>query len=58
MDERLIFRVQPAASQRLLDDDIAASLPVEPRGRGVYRGLEAELKIVTTPLVPDEIWEN
>jgi len=58
MDERLIFRVQPAASQRLLDDDIAASLPVEPRGRAVYRGLEAELKIVTTPLVPDEIWEN
>ena len=58
MDERLIFRVQPAASQRLLDNDIAASLPVEPRGRAVYRGLEAELKIVTTPLVPDEIWEN
>jgi hypothetical protein len=58
MDERLIFRVQPAASQRLLDDDIAASLPVEPRGRAVYRGLEAELKIVATPLVPDEIWEN
>lgn len=58
MDERLIFRVQPAASQRLLDDDIAASLPVEPRGRAVYRGLEAELKIVSTPFVPDEIWEN
>ncbi|MEG4230436.1 hypothetical protein QUA35_30215 [Microcoleus sp. N9_B2] len=58
MDERLIFRVQPAASQRLLDDDRAASLPVEPRGRAVYRGSEPELTIVATPFVPDEIWEN
>jgi FtsK/SpoIIIE family len=58
MDERLIFRVQPAASQRLLDDDLAASLPVEPKGRAVYRGSEAELTIIATPFVPDEIWEN
>lgn len=58
MDERVIFRVQLAASQRLLDDDVAASLPVEPRGRAVYRGLEPNLKVVATPYVPDDIWEH
>jgi hypothetical protein len=58
MDERVIFRVQLAASQRLIDDDVAASLPVEPRGRAIYRGLEPNLKIVATPYVPDDIWER
>ena len=42
----------------LLDDDLAASLPMEPKGRAVYRGIEQELKIIATPFVPDDIWEH
>jgi FtsK/SpoIIIE family len=58
MDERVIFRVFPAASQLLLDDDVAAELPADPKGRSVYRGLESQLKIVATPYVPKQVWNN
>jgi len=61
MDERVIFRVQSTVSVRLLDDDIAASLPVNPKGRAIYRdlgGFEPELKIVATPYVPKDIWNK
>jgi len=58
MDERVIFRVSSAASQLLLGDYAAASLPIEPKGRAVYRGIESELKIIATPYVPDEIWDQ
>ena len=58
MDERVIFRVFPAASQLLLDDDAAAELPADPKGRSVYRGLESQLKIVATPYVPKQVWNN
>ncbi len=57
MDERVIFRVSSAASQLLLGDYAAASLPIDPKGRAIYRGLESELKIIATPYVSDEIWE-
>jgi hypothetical protein len=58
MDERVIFRVFPAASQLLLDDNAAAELPADPKGRSVYRGLESQLKIVATPYVPKQVWNN
>lgn len=58
MDERVIFRVSSAASQLLLGDHAAASLPIDPKGRAVYRGIESELKIIATPYVPDEIWDQ
>lgn len=58
MDERVIFRVFSSASQLLLDDDAAAELPVEPKGRAIYRGLEPELKLVATPYVPKNVWDN
>jgi hypothetical protein len=57
MDERLIFRVFPAASQLLLDDDLAAKLPAEPKGRAVYRGLDSELKVLATPYLPKKLWD-
>lgn len=61
MDERVIFRVQSTVSVRLLDEDIAASLPVNPKGRAIYRdlgGYEPELKIVATPYVPKDVWNK
>jgi hypothetical protein len=58
MDERLIFRVFPTASQLLLDSDLAAKLPAEPKGRAVYRGLEPELKVLATPYLPKEFWDQ
>jgi len=58
MDERVIFRVSSVASQLLLGDYAAASLPIEPKGRAVYRGIESELKFLATPYVPDEIWDQ
>ena len=57
MDERVIFKVQPATSVMLIDDDRAASLPVHPKGRAIYKGRDG-LKLVATPYVPDEIWET
>jgi len=56
LDERIVFRVQSNISTRLLDDDRAASLPVNPKGRAIYRGLDAEPKLIATPHVPKDIW--
>jgi hypothetical protein len=56
LDERVVFRVQPNISTRLLDDDRAGSLPVNPKGRAIYRGLELETKLIATPHVPKDIW--
>jgi hypothetical protein len=59
IDERVIFRlVSPGASQLLLDDDIAASLPVVPKGIAVYKGAQSELKKLKTPYVPKEVFHN
>jgi len=58
MDERVIFRVQPNASDTLLDNQAAANLPQKPKGCAIYRGLGPELQLVATPYVPDEIWES
>ena len=58
IDERVIFRVQSSASTMLLNSDIAAKLPPKPKGRAIYRGSDEELKMITTPYVPEEIWEN
>lgn len=57
IDERVVFRVSTGISHSLLNNGIAADLPVEPRGLAVYRGVESTLKIVATPCVPDEIWK-
>jgi hypothetical protein len=54
----VIFRVFSSASQLLLDDDAAAELPIEPKGRAIYRGLEPQLKIVAAPYVPKSVWNN
>ncbi|MEG4284545.1 FtsK/SpoIIIE domain-containing protein [Microcoleus sp. A006_D1] len=56
LDERVVFRVQSTISTRLLDDDRAGNLPVNPKGRAIYRGLEAEIKLIATPYVPKDIW--
>jgi len=56
LDERVVFRVQSTISTRLLDDDRAGNLPVNPKGRAIYRGLEAEIKLIATPYVPKNIW--
>ena len=58
MDDRVIFRVSSSASQLLLDDDMAAELPADPKGRAVYRGLESTLKVVATPYVSKSVWEQ
>ncbi|MCB8749218.1 FtsK/SpoIIIE domain-containing protein [Planktothrix agardhii] len=58
LDERIVFRVQSNISSRLLDDDRAASLPVNPKGRAIYRGLDAEPKLIATPHVPKDIWNK
>jgi FtsK/SpoIIIE family len=58
MDERVVFRVFPAASQLLLDDDLASTLPSDPKGRAVYRGLEPDLKVLATPYFPKKLWDN
>ena len=58
MDERIVFRVQSGASLQLLDADIAANLPVDPRGRAIYRGSDTSLKLIATPFVPDDIWAH
>jgi FtsK/SpoIIIE family len=56
LDERVVFRVQSTISTRLLNDDRAGNLPVNPKGRAIYRGLEAEIKLIATPYVPKAIW--
>jgi hypothetical protein len=59
IDERVIFRlVSPGASQLLLDDDVAASLPVDPKGIAVYKGVQSELKKLATPYVPKEVFHG
>lgn len=58
LDERIVFRVQSNISSRLLDDDRAASLPVNPKGRAIYRGLEAEPKLIATPHVSKDLWNK
>ncbi len=58
MDERIIFRVSSSSSNLLLSDVTASNLPVDPPGRAIYRGIESQLKMVATPYVPDDIWEN
>lgn len=58
MDERVIFKVQSAASVMLIDDDSAASLPVDPKGRAIYKGSDGLKLVVATPYVPDFIWET
>lgn len=58
MDERVIFRVFSAASQQLLNDDLAAELPAEPKGRAIYRGLDPQLKLIATPYVPKSVWNS
>jgi DNA-binding Lrp family transcriptional regulator len=58
MDDRIIFRVQSGASLMLLDHDGAASLPMQPKGRAFYKGLEEKSKVIATPYVPDEIWDD
>lgn len=56
IDERVIFRASSSASQLLIDVDMAAKLPVDPKGRAVYRGLEPALKVIATPYVPKAVW--
>jgi len=56
MDERVIFRASSSASQHLIGDDMAAELPVDPKGRAVYRGSEPMLEVVATPYVPKTVW--
>lgn len=59
MGEKVIFRINSSTdSNRLLGEPTAASLPVEPKGRAIYKGLDAQPKLVVTPYVPDDIWEN
>ena len=59
MGEKVIFRINSSTdSHRLLGEATAASLPVEPKGRAIYKGLDAQPKLVVTPYVPDDIWEN
>lgn len=58
MDERVLFRVQSGSSVQLLDSDRAAHLPVDPPGRAIYRGADTSLKLIATPFVPDDIWEQ
>ena len=58
IDERVLFRVQSGASVQLLDSDKASRLPVDPPGRAIYRGSDASLKLIATPCVPDDIWEQ
>jgi hypothetical protein len=43
---------------QLLDADIAANLPVDPRGRAIYRGSDTSRKLIATPFVPDDIWAH
>ncbi|CAD0232196.1 conserved hypothetical protein [Planktothrix agardhii] len=59
MGEKVIFRINSSTdSNRLLGETTAASLPVEPKGRAIYKGLDGQPKLVVTPYVPDDIWEN
>ncbi|MEG4535419.1 FtsK/SpoIIIE domain-containing protein [Microcoleus sp. D2_18a_D3] len=59
MGEKVIFRINSSTdSNRLLGEATAASLPVEPKGRAIYKGLDGQPKLVVTPYVPDDIWEN
>ncbi len=59
MGEKVIFRINSSTdSNRLLGEPTAASLPVEPKGRAIYKGLDGQPKLVVTPYVPDDIWEN
>lgn len=56
MDERIIFRVSPSASQLLLDDDIASELSAELKGIAAYRGANLLPEIIQTPDVPKTVW--
>lgn len=58
IDERVIFRVSSSASNRLVGDDMASKLPIEPKGRAVYRGSSTDLQIVATPFVPKSVWNS
>jgi len=58
MGEKVIFRIDSSTdSMRLLGETTAADLPVDPKGRAIYKGLDGKPKLVGTPKVPDEIWE-
>jgi len=58
MGEKVIFRINSRTdSMRLIGEDTALNLPVEPKGRAMYKGLDGIPKVVATPEVPDDIWE-
>lgn len=59
MGEKVLFKIESRTdSIRLLGEDTAASLPFEPKGRAIYKGIDGTPKLIATPKVPDEIWED
>ena len=57
----VVFRVD--SSSLIIDSNIAKNLPVYPKGIAVYRGVDPDtqslqLKIVATPYVSRDIWDN
>jgi hypothetical protein len=55
--ERVLLAIESASdSRRIIGTDEAYELPLVPKGRALFRGLDRFPVQIATPLVPDEVW--
>ncbi len=55
--ERVLLAIEsPSDSRRIIGTDEAYELPLVPKGRALFRGLDRFPVQIATPLVPDEVW--
>ena len=55
--ERVLLAIEsPSDSRRIIGTDEAYELPLVPKGRALFRGLDRFPVQIATPFVPDEVW--
>ena len=55
--ERVLFAIEsPSDSRRIIGTDEAYELPLVPKGRALFRGIDRLPIQIATPFVPDEVW--
>jgi len=55
--ERVLLAIESAGdSRRIIGTDEAYELPLEPKGRALFKGIDRLPIQIATPFVPDDVW--